>query len=133
MARLASQIGVPPTTLEESVERFNAQVDDGVDEFGRGTYIWDGFSSRHLPARKLEEGPYYALQVLPGCAGTKGGPVIDRHARVRRRGGDGVVTGLYAAGNVAAYPFGEGYPGPGAIVGPGFVFGWIAGETAAAA
>ena len=37
-----------------------------------------------------------------------------------------------AAGNAAASPFGCAYPGAGATVGPALVFGWLAGQHAAA-
>ena len=63
--------------------------------------------------------------------GTKGGLRIDEHGRVHG-GNDEPIAGLYAAGNVAASPFGCAYPGGGATIGPALVFGWAAGEAAAA-
>ncbi len=132
LSALAGRIGLPAVALEDTVARYNAQVADGRDEFGRGSFVWDGYSTGGAPLREIGEAPFYALPLLPGCSGTKGGLAIDVHARVRRRGGDGVVPGLYAAGNASAYAFGEAYPGPGATVGPGVVYGWLAGETAAA-
>jgi 3-oxosteroid 1-dehydrogenase len=41
------------------------------------------------------------------------------------------VTGLYAAGNVAASPFGAATPAGGGTLGPALVFGFRAGEAAA--
>jgi succinate dehydrogenase/fumarate reductase flavoprotein subunit len=136
---LARTIGLPEAALVETVARFNAQAASGVDsDFGRGVSIWDRFSAGLGPdgaaaqsLRPITDPPYYALEVLPGCSGTKGGLRIDGHGRVMRAGSDDFIPGLYAAGNAAAYPFGLGYPGPGAVVGPALVFGWIAGETAA--
>jgi hypothetical protein len=136
---LARAIGVPGAALVDTVARFNAQASTGVDsDFGRGTSVWDRFSmgvgaDSPIPARvrPLGDPPYYALEVLPGCSGTKGGLRTDRYGRVLRAGTDDVIPGLYAAGNAAAYPFGLGYPGPGATIGTGLVFGWIGGETAA--
>jgi succinate dehydrogenase/fumarate reductase flavoprotein subunit len=43
-----------------------------------------------------------------------------------------VVPGLYAAGNVAANPFGTATPAGGGTLGPALVFGFRAGEAAAA-
>ncbi len=132
LGSLGARIGLPVGSLEETVARYNAQVADGSDEFGRGSSVWDTYSLGGAPLREIGEPPFYALKLLPGCSGTKGGLAIDVHGRVRRRGGAGIVPGLYAAGNASAYAFGEAYPGPGATVGPGVVYGWLAGETAAA-
>jgi 3-oxosteroid 1-dehydrogenase len=52
--------------------------------------------------------------------------------RVLRADGRGSIAGLHAAGNAAANPFGAAYPGGGSMVGPALVFGWAAGESAAA-
>jgi succinate dehydrogenase/fumarate reductase flavoprotein subunit len=136
---LARKIGLPDGALVETVARFNAQAAAGADsDFGRGESVWDRFSSgagveglTADPPRALGDPPYYALKVLPGCSGTKGGLRTDGHGRVMRAGSDDFIPGLYAAGNAAAYPFGVGYPGPGATIGTALVFGWIAGETAA--
>ena len=79
----------------------------------------------------LGEGPYYALEILPGCLGTKGGPRTDSHGRVLSAAGGDPIPGLYAAGNAAASPFGLAYPGAGGTIGPALVFGLRAGEAAA--
>jgi 3-oxosteroid 1-dehydrogenase len=81
----------------------------------------------------IEGPPFYALRVLPGCLGTKGGLRIDAGGRVRHIEDGSPIAGLHAAGNAAANPFGCAYPGPGATIGAALVFGWRAGETAAAA
>jgi 3-oxosteroid 1-dehydrogenase len=136
---LARASGLPEEELTKSVERFNEQLATGVDsDFGRGTSIWDRFSAggavngltRESP-RPIGDPPYYSLKVLPGCSGTKGGLRTDRYGRVIHTDSEEFIPGLYAAGNAAAYPFGLGYPGPGATIGPALVFGWISGETAA--
>jgi succinate dehydrogenase/fumarate reductase flavoprotein subunit len=132
--RLGEAIGVTGTALRDTVERFNTQAASGRDEdFGRGSGIWDVFhSGAEQPLRPLLEPPFYALRVLPGCSGTKGGLRIDEHGRVMRQDRAGPIPGLYAAGNASAYMLGAGYAGPGAPIGAGFIFGWLAGETAAA-
>jgi succinate dehydrogenase/fumarate reductase flavoprotein subunit len=132
IGELARSIGVPAAALEETVERFNSQAAENADDdFGRGGFRWDSFSGLGTPLSPLSEPPFYALEVVPGCSGTKGGPETDALGRVLRSTGE-PIPGLYAAGNAAAYPFGSGYPGPGATIGPALVFGWLAGETAAA-
>jgi len=133
---LAARIGVPPPTLYETVERFNRLATAGVDDdFGRGAYAWDRATARRAKAaatlRPLTEPAFYAVKVLPGCLGTKGGLKIDAGGRVVRADGSGVIPGLFAAGNAAANPFGHAYPGAGGTIGPALVFGWCAGETAA--
>jgi succinate dehydrogenase/fumarate reductase flavoprotein subunit len=98
-------------------------------DFGRGSYPYDRFIGRIGP---LEDGPYYALKVIPGCLSTKGGPRTDSEGRVRSVDNGHPIPGLYAAGNVAASAFGMAYPGAGGTLGPALVFGLRAGDAAAA-
>jgi hypothetical protein len=134
--KLAGRINVPAGTLLATIDRFNAMATAGVDDdFGRGSYAWDRASSARNGApstlRPLTEAPFYALRVLPGVLGTKGGLRINSDGRVLCADGSGVIPGLFAAGNAAANPFGHAYPGAGSTIGPALVFGWRAGETAA--
>jgi 3-oxosteroid 1-dehydrogenase len=132
LEELANRVDLDPAALRGTVERFNEQAERGVDDdFGRGSSVYDRFSQGGAPLRPLGEPPFYALKVLPGALGTKGGLKTDERGRVLRAGADEFVPGLYAAGNVAASPFGFGYPGPGATIGPAVVFGWLAGQAAA--
>jgi succinate dehydrogenase/fumarate reductase flavoprotein subunit len=133
LERLAGDIGLPPDALQETVERFNDQAATGVDEdYGRGSYVWDRFSSETSELRGVTEPPFYAVRVLPGCLGTKGGLRTNEQGQVLHVQDGTPIPGLFAAGNAAANPFGCAYPGPGATVGPALVFGWLAGKTAAA-
>ena len=131
VAGLAEQIGVSTTALVTTVDQFNAGIATGEDAFRRGTYVWDRFSSGGGGSRPLNEPPFYAARVLPGCLGTKGGLKTDDHGRVLAAQGGEPIVGLFAAGNAAANPFGCAYPGPGSTIGPALVFGTLAGETAA--
>jgi 3-oxosteroid 1-dehydrogenase len=62
--------------------------------------------------------------------GTCGGLKTDERARVLREDGS-VITGLYAIGNTAANAFGTTYPGAGATIAQGLVYGYIAARDAA--
>jgi succinate dehydrogenase/fumarate reductase flavoprotein subunit len=132
---LAHTIGVAAETLGATVDFFNAGAHRGVDsEFGRGSFpydLWIGDArAPHPTLAPLDQAPFYALQVHLGCMGTKGGPRTDDRGRVLS--GDGsCVAGLYAAGNVAASPFGAATPAGGGTLGPALVFGYRAGEAAA--
>jgi 3-oxosteroid 1-dehydrogenase len=130
LSELAAAIGVPADVLEETVARFNDGARRRVDpDFGRGSYPYDRFIGDLGP---LEREPYYALRILPGCLGTKGGPRTDADGRVLAIGDGAPIPGLYAAGNVAASAFGLAYPGAGGTLGPALVFGLRAGDAAAA-
>ena len=70
--------------------------------------------------------------MLPGCLSTKGGPRTDADGRIRAIEDGAPIPGLYAAGNAAASAFGLAYPGAGGTLGPALVFGFRAGDAAAA-
>lgn len=133
---LAAKISLPPEELAATVARYNTYMAKGVDEeFHRGETPHEKYVSNTgetlAQLRPLTDPPYYAAQIVGGCLGTKGGPRTDVHGRVLRADREGVIDGLYAAGNAAACPFGYGYPGGGGTIGPALVFGWLAGEFAA--
>jgi 3-oxosteroid 1-dehydrogenase len=136
LADLASEIGVPPGSLEETVRRFNGFAATGVDEdFHRGESAYDKYYSdptvKPNPSlHAIDQGPFYAVKIVPGDLGTKGGLVTDEWARVLRPDGS-VIDGLYAAGNASAAVMGNTYAGPGATIGPALVFGYLAAEDIA--
>jgi 3-oxosteroid 1-dehydrogenase len=132
---LAGAMGVAAEALVATVAAFNEGAGGGADPgFGRGSLpydVWIGDpSAPHPTLAPLAQAPFFAVAVHLGCMGTKGGPTTDDHGRVLSVGG-GVVPGLYAAGNVAANPFGTATPAGGATLGPAIVFGYRAGEAAA--
>ncbi len=130
IADLAGTIGVPAETLVETVDRFNAGAKDKQDpDFGRGSYPYDQFIGELGP---LQEGPYFAVRVLPGCLSTKGGPKTDTDGRVLSILTGEPIPGLYAAGNVSSSCYGMAYPGAGGTLGPALTFGLRAGDAAAA-
>lgn len=132
---LAERIGVDPVRLEETLRRFNAHAEKGTDpDFGRGSAAydrgWGDPSAPHPNLGPVEEPPFYAVPVLPGLVGTKGGPRTDDRARVLHWTGD-PIPGLYAAGNAMAATIGPGIVSPGATIGAALTWGWIAGTDAA--
>ncbi len=137
LAELAAEIDVPPGALEETIDRFNGFARTGIDEdFHRGESAYDKYYSdpRVKPnpsLHSIDEGPFYAVKIVPGDLGTKGGLVTDEKARVLRPDG-AVIEGLYAAGNVSSAVMGNTYAGPGATIGPALVFGYLAAEDIAA-
>ena len=136
LSGLAAEIDVPAEELEATVERFNEFAAAGVDQdFHRGESAYDKYYSdpRVLPNPSLhviDKAPFYAVKIVAGDLGTKGGLVTDERARVLRSDGS-VVPGLYAAGNASAAVMGYTYAGPGATIGPALVFGYLAAEDIA--
>jgi 3-oxosteroid 1-dehydrogenase len=133
---LAAEIEVPPTALTSTVERFNRFAETGVDaDFHRGESAYDKYYSdptvKPNPSlHTIDQGPFYAVKIVPGDLGTKGGLVTDERARVLRADGS-AIPGLYAAGNVSSAVMGKTYAGPGATIGPALTFGYLAAEDIA--
>ncbi|XBB69162.1 3-oxosteroid 1-dehydrogenase [Nocardioides sp. WV_118_6] len=136
LEELATKVGLPSGSLDTTVERFNGFARSGVDEdFHRGESAYDKYYSDptvkpNCSLAPIEKGPFYAVKIVPGDLGTKGGLVTDERARVLREDGS-VIPGLYAAGNVSAAVMGNTYPGPGGTIGPAIVFGYLAAEDLA--
>ena len=136
LAELAEKLGLPVDRLTHTVERFNGFARTGVDEdFHRGESAYDKYYSDptvkpNCSLAPIETGPFYAVKIVAGDLGTKGGLVTDEHARVLRPDGSS-IAGLYAAGNVSAAVMGNTYPGPGGTIGPALVFGYLAAEDLA--
>jgi succinate dehydrogenase/fumarate reductase flavoprotein subunit len=135
---LAEVIGVDPGELAATIARFNEHAERGEDpDFGRGVSAYDTFNGdRTLPGVQatlgpLAKAPYHAIRIESGALGTNGGPKTDTRGRVIALDG-GVISGLYAAGNVMAAPTGMVYGGAGGTLGPAITFGWITGRDAAA-
>ncbi|HET9971549.1 MAG TPA: 3-oxosteroid 1-dehydrogenase, partial [Streptosporangiaceae bacterium] len=130
LGELATAAGVDTDGLVKSVARFNEFAAAGKDpDFGRGDSAYDRYyGDPRLPNPNLAalgRPPFYAVKVVPGDLGTKGGLVTDARARVLRPDGT-VIDGLYAAGNASAAVMGRSYAGAGATIGPAMTFGYLA-------
>ncbi|WP_327351258.1 3-oxosteroid 1-dehydrogenase [Streptomyces sp. NBC_01304] len=134
--QLATRIGVPSAALKATVNRFNSLARNGKDtDFRRGDSAYDHYYTD--PAitpnsclAPLWLAPFYALKIVPGDLGTKGGMLTDARARVLRPDGS-VISGLYAAGNASAAVMGHSYAGAGSTIGPAMTFGHIAANDLA--
>lgn len=131
---LATAMGIPADALADTVTRFNGSARAGSDdEFRRGESAYDRYyGDPTLPnpcLNELVKPPFYAVKLLPGDLGTKGGLCTDEHARAQREDG-GIIEGLYATGNTSASVMGNDYPGAGATIGPTITFGWLAARHA---
>lgn len=134
-ADLAAQIGVPADGFGDALRSFNAAAESGIDhEFGRGASAYDRYygdpSVTPNPNVRPLTGELYAVRMVLSDLGTCGGLRADSRARVLRED-NSVIAGLYAIGNTAANAFGASYPGAGATIGQGLVYGHIAALDAA--
>ena len=113
---LAESIRVDRQSLEQTIMDYNSYVNEGVDlDFDRKSL-----------ERKLEEGPYYAIQVLPGVHYCMGGILIDERARVIDESGQPII-GLYASGEATGGIHGLNRLGGNSLL-DAVVFGRIAGR-----
>ncbi|MFZ2512360.1 MAG: 3-oxosteroid 1-dehydrogenase [Gordonia sp. (in: high G+C Gram-positive bacteria)] len=137
IASLAEQMGVPAEALAATTQRFNGFAHSGVDaDFQRGVSGYDNYygDPTNKPNPNLgpvDKAPFYAVKMVPGDLGTKGGIDTDIAGRALRADGT-VIDGLYAAGNTSAPVMGHTYAGPGATIGPAVVFGYLAALDAVA-
>ncbi|MFJ7751692.1 3-ketosteroid-delta-1-dehydrogenase [Arthrobacter sp. NPDC097144] len=137
LGELARKIGMPEETFTATASRFNELAGAGVDEdFHRGSSAYDRYygdpTVRPNPnLRPLSGKVFYAVKVVLSDLGTCGGLTADARGRVLTEDGS-AVDGLYAIGNTAANVFGKSYPGAGATIGQGLVYGYIVARDAAA-
>ncbi len=136
VTELAAATGIDADGLARTISAFNGPAARGEDpEFQRGTDAYQRFNGAvgHTPnpcVAPLDQGPYYAVRVVPAELGTFAGIATNEHAQVIDRAGAS-IPGLYAVGNDAASVMGGTYPGGGITIGPAMTFGYIAGRHAA--
>lgn len=130
---LAQKTGIDEAGLRDEIAKFNGYCDTGKDlDFNRGgrgydNWFGDPTVKPNPNLGKIDQPPFYAMELVPGDVGTSGGVVTDEYARVLR--GDGsVIEGLYATGNSTASVMGRCYPAAGASIGASYIFAWIAAK-----
>jgi succinate dehydrogenase/fumarate reductase flavoprotein subunit len=137
LADLAVKMNVPQAQFLTTMSRFNEMSRAGEDsDYGRGRSAYDRYYgdptvSPNPNLRALDCGPFYAVKMVLSDLGTCGGLRADGRARVLREDGS-AIEGLYAIGNTAANAFGSTYPGAGATIAQGLVYGYLAAHDAAA-
>ncbi|MBS0356211.1 MAG: FAD-dependent oxidoreductase [Proteobacteria bacterium] len=136
-AELARQCGIDPDALAQTVQHYNRMARVGRDEdFAKGETPYNrvqGDAASSLPnpcMAPLEQGPFYAVKIVPGSLGTFGGLCVDDQARVLDSHGQ-PMAGLYAGGNDMASMMGGHYPSGGITLGPAMTFGYLAAHHAA--
>ena len=127
LGELAAMTGLPADALAQSVQRFNSMVEAGEDtDFGR-------FSRGDEAPFKIEQAPFYAVQMFPMTRKNMGGVAIDRQARALDHRGQ-VIPGLYAVGELNGSVGINGKHGlDGMFLGPAILTGRLAGQSIAAA
>jgi tricarballylate dehydrogenase len=129
---LAAQLGLPPAALVQTVDTYNAAVQDRAFN----PAIKDGKCTQGIaPAKtnwalRLDAPPFVAYKVCCGITFTYGGVMTNPQGEVLHHNGDPIL-GLYAAGEITGGIFHHNYPsGAGLMLGA--VFGRRAGTGAAA-
>ncbi len=127
LRELAEMSGLPADTLAKSVRNFNAMIDAGEDsEFGR-------FSHGENVPPKIQQPPFYAIQIFPVTRKNMGGVAIDRQMRALDKSGQ-VLPGLYAVGELNGSLGINGMYGlDGMFLGPAILSGRVAGQSIIAA
>ena len=116
---LAEKIGITPSSLEKTVQRWNAHCSAGSDpDFGRNP----------LDQVPLDRPPFYAVRLFPGGPNTQGGPRRNSLAQVINPFGES-IPGLYSAGECGSV-YGMLYPVSGGNLAECIAFGRLAAENA---
>ncbi|WP_090045728.1 FAD-dependent oxidoreductase [Limnohabitans sp. 2KL-27] len=141
LAELAQACGINAQGLQTTVQRYNAQAQDGKDrDFGKGETPYNRIQGDAINATRrgmrnpcmgpIGSGPFYAVKVVMGSLGTFAGLRVNDHAQVINAQGQ-AIPGLYAGGNDLSSMMGGHYPAGGITLGPAMTFGFIAAHHAA--
>lgn len=85
---LAEKAGIDVAGLQETIDNMNRYAETGKDEeFGRGDteydrYYGDETITPNPCLAALNKAPYYAMRIVPGDFGTRGGMVTNVKAQV---------------------------------------------------
>ncbi|KAH8648818.1 FAD binding domain-containing protein [Ilyonectria robusta] len=126
---LEKQMDIQDGALQATLYRWNAMCVSGKDEdYGRGEdryqqFIGDPGVGPNPCMGPVKTSPFYAIEIFPGDAGTRGGLRSDEFARALRKDGD-VIRRLYVAGNASAATLGS--HGAGTTICPAMTDGFIA-------
>lgn len=90
---LAEKIGRDPAKLRETVDRYNEMVEKGVD---------DDFNRNPETMAKIDDGPFYAVELTPAVVATTGGARRNIHSQALDWD-DEPIPGLYCVGELGSY------------------------------
>jgi fumarate reductase flavoprotein subunit len=122
LEELAGKLGLPEAGLLRTVGRYNESAALGLDRDCRKDPRW---------LRSLVQPPFYGAELRPSAIGfTQCGPLTDEEGRVLDQELRS-IAGLYAAGECTGGGVGPDYVGGGNSLANCFVFGRIAGRSAA--
>jgi predicted oxidoreductase len=138
---LAQACGIHAQGLEQTVQRYNAMAQRGVDaDFAKGQTPYNRIQGDAALAQAnglanpcmapLQQGPFYAVRVVAGSLGTFAGLRANASAQVLDAHGE-PIAGLYAGGNDMNSLMGGNYPSGGITLGPAMTFGFISAHHAA--
>lgn len=123
---LAEKIGVNADTLTETVEEYNAFVEEGkTDSFGR-SYTGET-DTYNVAVNRIEGDKFYAVPLHALCVMTLGGITTNTDMQVLDQSGN-AIPGLYAAGEVVGGIWGKFVSGGTGVMGP-VVFGRVAARN----
>jgi uncharacterized protein len=127
LEELAAKCGLPAAALRATIDRFNKEVDAGVDEdFGRFG------PGKPFRPKRIDKPPYYAAQFFPMTRKSLGGVAIDHDARALDGAGK-AIPGLYAVGELTGMAGVNGkHSIEGMFLAPSIVTGRVAGRAALA-
>lgn len=133
---LAIACGLDVLQFQKTVQSYNQFAQFGQDpEFLRGTtpYQKAQGDADHKPnpcIATIEQGPFYAIEIVPGSLGTFAGLITNNDANVLDQVGQ-PIQGLFAAGNDMNSIMGGQYPSGGITLGPAMTFGYLAAKKIA--
>jgi succinate dehydrogenase/fumarate reductase flavoprotein subunit len=139
IAGLAIEIGVDPKQLEQTVAQVNRYAQEGVDpDFHKGENAADLAlgDPEHGPnpcLGKIEQGPFYAVQIFPGDGSTMLGLRVNSSAQVLREDSEVPIPGLYACGLDMNVLWRGREPSHGSYNALSMTFGYLAGQHIASA
>lgn len=119
-AELAKEIGIDSKSLAETFKSYNSAAEKGSDQYGKKYF-------QNLPFNMNDE--YHVAVITPVLHYTMGGVKINEKAEIVRDDSS-VITGLYAAGEVAGGVHGKNRLGGSGLLGA-VVYGRVAGASAA--
>ncbi|MDA0657567.1 MAG: FAD-dependent oxidoreductase [Planctomycetota bacterium] len=124
LEQLANRAGLPSEQLVDTMTRYNAMVDAGVDQdFGR--FGPDDALGRAM-SPKISQPPFYAMRTYPLTRKSMGGVAIDAACRVLDRRQQ-PISGLYAVGELTGLALINGKSAlEGTFLGPCIVTGRVA-------